>query len=132
MIQLIKPVQAVIYNPAVTNGLEASMSPDAYVNKVIQTIFHIFFIVGVLYFIWHFVMAGYHYIASEGDPKNIEKSKNELTYSILGLGVVFIVFAVLKLVGKVTGIQGLETLTLPFPHLLSSGAWSPIVAPPAP
>lgn len=108
-----------ISNPVVSNGLNQVQSPQAYFNTVIQAVFNIFFIVGVIYFIWHFVFAGYHYIASDGDPKKIETSKNELTYGLLGLLIIFSVYAVLRVVGLVTGITGLSNLSIPWPSLVS-------------
>ena len=70
-----------IINPVIVNGHTQVGSPQAYFNSVVQTVFAIFFIVGVIYFIWHFVFAGYHYIASDGDPKQIETAKSEITYA---------------------------------------------------
>jgi hypothetical protein len=56
-------------------------------------------------------------IGSEGDPKKIETAKNELIYSFTGLIAIFSVFAVLKLIGLVTGIQGLTSLQIAWPTL---------------
>lgn len=116
MIHLIKPVYAVICNPILQN-CQSSTDPKAYVSNVIQTIFSIFFIVGVIYFIVHFIMAGYNFINSLGDPKRIESARDQLTYSFVGLIVIFSVFAILRLVGTVLGIAGLENLSIPWPTL---------------
>jgi len=105
-----------ICNPLLKNCLQ-SEDPTAYTNNVIQSIFSLFFIVGVIYFIWHFIMAGYHFISNEGDPKRIEVAKNELTFSIVGLAVIFSVFAALKFIGAVFGIQGLDALQITWPTL---------------
>jgi len=117
--KLIKPVLAVIENPVMDSGLnqQINTNPQAFTNSVFQTVFSIFMIVGIIYFIWHFIMAGYHFISSEGDPKKFEDAKHALTYSVLGLFIVFAVFAILKLVGYVFGITGLDNLTLSFPSL---------------
>lgn len=107
-----------IYNPVVQGGLTQVQSPQAYFNNVIQTVFTIFFVVGVIFFVWHFVFAGYHFIASEGDPKRIETAKNEITYALIGLMVVFSVYAVLKFVGYILGVTELSNLSIPWPNLL--------------
>lgn len=111
-----KPALAVICNP-VLKDCTPSTAPKAYVNSVISNIISIFFIVGVLYFIWHIVFAGYHLIGAQGDTKNFESAKNELTYSFMGLIVMFAVFAILKIVGTVFGITGLDTLQIVWPTL---------------
>ena len=110
------PVQAVICNPVLKN-CTSSTAPKTYVNNVLSAVFSIFFIVGVIYYIWHFVFAGYHLIASDGDPKKWESGKNEMVWASVGLGVVFSVFAILKFIGIVFGIPGLNTLTITWPTL---------------
>lgn len=110
-------VLAVITNPVVNNGANQVSNPKGYINSVLSSVISIFFIVGIIYFVWHIVFAGYHLIASEGDPKRWESSKSEIVYAFIGLFVVFIVFALLKLVGTVLGIPGLQTLSIPWPTL---------------
>jgi len=115
MNSIVKPIYAAITNPALTDP-SSPASPN-YLNRVLQNLFSIFMIVGVIYFIWHFVFAGYHWISSEGDAKKIEEAKNELTYAIAGLAAVFVVFAVLKFIGTILGIRGLDTLQFTLPSL---------------
>jgi len=106
-----------ISNPLLKNGLQQVENPTAYTNSVIQTVFSIFFIVAIVYFVWHFIMAGYHLISTEGDPKKLETAKNQITYALLGIIVIFSVFAILKFVGTILGIQGLEGLQITLPTL---------------
>ena len=91
--------------------------PTGYANSIIQSVFSIFFIVGIIYFIWHFIMGAYHFISQEGDQKKIETAKHEFTYALLGLVVMFLVYAILKFIGTVTGIKGLNTLQILWPTL---------------
>jgi hypothetical protein len=109
-----------ISNPLLKNGAQQVENPVLYTNNVIQTVFSIFFIVGVIYFMWHFIMAGYHLISTEGDPKKLTTAKDQLTFALLGLIVIFSVFAILKFIGYVTGIDGLENLNIIWPSLLNS------------
>jgi hypothetical protein len=113
---IITPVYATICNSAL-NDCTSSTNPKLYINNVIQGIFSIFFIVGIIYFIWHFVFAGLHLMASEGDSKKFETAKNEMVFAATGLVAIFSVFAVLKLIGIVTGIKGLEGLQITWPSL---------------
>jgi hypothetical protein len=116
MKHLIPPIYAQITNPVLDNQNFVT-NPQGYASSVIQTIFSIFFIVGILYFIWHFIMAGYHFIDGLGDPKRIESARDQLTYSFVGLVVIFSVFALLRFAGLVLGITGLQTLSIPWPTL---------------
>lgn len=106
-----------ITNPLLNNPESQVVDPQAYTNNVIQSVFSIFFIVAVIYFIWNIIMAGYHLISTEGDPKKLETARNQATYAILGIAVVFMVFAIMKFIGAVTGISGLENLEITWPTL---------------
>lgn len=113
----IKPVYADILNPVLKNSEEIASNSPGYINDVIQTIISIFMIVGVVYFIWHFVMAAYHMISSQGEPDKWKAAQKSILYSLVGIVLVFSVFAILKFVGTVTGIQGLQNLKLTWPSL---------------
>lgn len=106
-LSIIKPAYAAICNKLTDpscSGIQTD-NPKSYVNNVLQVIIDIFLIVGVIYFVWHFLMAGYHFIASQGDAKKIEEAKQEITYAFVGLAVVFCLFAILSFVGTVFGIN---------------------------
>jgi len=108
---------AQITNPALKNSDSIASSPSGYVNNIIQSIVSIFMIVGVVYFIWHFVMAAYHMINSNGDPKKWEEAQKAILYSFVGIVLVFSLFAILKFVGLVTGVPDLQNLELTWPSL---------------
>lgn len=113
---LVKPAYAVICNPLLKN-CKSSTNPQGYTNDVLSTVISLFFIVGIVYFMWHIIFAGYHLIGADGDPKKFESAKNEITYSILGVIVIFTIFGLMKFVGFILGIEGLETLTITWPTL---------------
>lgn len=111
-----KPAFAVICNPVLSN-CKGSTNPQGYTNDVLSTVISLFFIVGIIYFLWHIIFAGYHFISTEGDIKRYENAKNQITYSILGIIVIFTIFGLLKFVGTILGITGLENLTISWPTL---------------
>jgi hypothetical protein len=106
-----------ICNPVLKNCEKQINNPTGYTNTVVQSVFSIFFIVAVIWFVWHFMMSGYHMINNQGDPKRIETSRIEMINAVLGLGIVFAVFAILKFIGYVLGIQDLEKLVITWPTL---------------
>jgi hypothetical protein len=106
---------AAISNVALTNP--NSQSDPTYVTTVFQGVFNIFIIIGVIYFIWHFIFAGYHFISAQGDEKQYQQAKNEITYALIGLVIIFFVFAILKIIGSILGIQGLDNLQITLPTL---------------
>lgn len=116
-LNLIKPAFAQITNPIIKDSESIAKNPSNYVDNTIQAIITIFFIVAVIYFIWHIVMAAYHLIASNGDPKKYEESQKAIINAVVGLIIVFAIFAILKFAGTVLGVPGLENLRLTWPSL---------------
>jgi len=106
-----------IVNPLLKNGQQQVDDPFLYTNNVVQTIFSILFIIGVIYFIWNFLMGAFRFINQGSDPQKVETARNQLTNSFLGLVIMFLLFAILKFIGYVTGIKELDTLVLPWPTL---------------
>lgn len=106
-----------ITNPILKDPQTQVADPTTYTNNVIQAVFSIFFIVGIIYFMWHAIMAGYHLISTEGDPKKLEVARHQLTYALIGLVVIFSIFAILKFVGSILGLNDLENLTITWPTL---------------
>ena len=117
LIKLTEPVFAKIKNPLLPDTVHIDQ-PQLYFNNVIQTIFTIFFIVAVIYFIWHVIMAGYRLMDARGDTKKLEESQTDLTNAFIGIVIIFSIFAILKLLGIVFGIEGLQELKISWPDLL--------------
>jgi len=59
---------------------------------------------GVVLFIV-IVMAGFTYLFSGGDAKQLEKAKNAFTYAIIGLIVIISAYLILQLIGLFTGVN---------------------------
>lgn len=114
--KLINPVLAQITNPVLKNQ-DVTSNSGSYVNGIIQTFISLLIIIGVLYFVINFVLAGFHMISSQGDPKKFEEAQKSLIYSLLGITLVFIIFAILKVIGHVFGISGLDNLMITWPSL---------------
>jgi hypothetical protein len=113
----IKSVYAVIKNPLLPNSEDITSNPENYTNNTLQAIITVFLIVAVIYFVWHFIMAAYHMISSNGDPKKWEESQRAILYSLVGIILAFSVFAILKFAGTLFGIPSLQNLQLTWPSL---------------
>lgn len=114
---LIKPVYADIKNPLLPNLDSYIDTPIPFVTQIVQTILGLFFILAVIYFAWQVIMSGLEYMNSQGDPKRIEIAKNQITNAFMGLGIIFLVFVILKIIGVVFGITSLENLIISVPTL---------------
>lgn len=111
---MIKPVYA-IQNPIIDNSQQWRANPEAFVNNVISSIVSFFIIIAILYFFANILHAGYLFILSKGDKNQVKEVQEKMSYSFIGIVVVFSVFALLKLLGFIFGITGLDTLQLTWP-----------------
>jgi hypothetical protein len=62
---------------------------------------------GVVLFIV-IVAAGFTYLFSGGDAKQLEKAKNTFTYALIGLIVIVCAYLILRLIGLFTGVSVTE------------------------
>lgn len=64
-----------------------------FVSRAIQ----VFTIVAGLIVFFNFIIAGFTYISSEGNPKAHEEVKNRLTYSVIGLIIIVCAYTIIAL-----------------------------------
>ena len=102
---IIKPVYAQITNPALPKQNVTVENSTSFIQSFLQVAITMMMIIGVIYFVWHFVMGAFHFISSEGEDKKISEAKLEITWAVVGLAIVFAVFAVLRIIGTVFGVN---------------------------
>jgi glucose uptake protein GlcU len=51
-----------------------------------------------------FIIGGYKFMNSSGDPKKLESAKHNFTYGLLGLSIVLLAFLIVKIIATVTGV----------------------------
>ncbi|MBU1117475.1 pilin [Patescibacteria group bacterium] len=66
-----------------------------------------------LVFFFILILGGLRWIMSEGDQKNVETAKNQITNALIGLAIVFAAFAIMKLIETIFGINLLGGITIP-------------------
>lgn len=49
------------------------------------------------------IMSGISYITSGGDQKKLDKAKHTLTYTLLGLFLIFLSFVIIRIIAYMTG-----------------------------
>lgn len=61
-----------------------------------------------------FLVGGFRYLTSGGDPKATTAAKQTLTYAILGMGLLAIAFLIFKLIEYYTGVP-VTKFSIPIP-----------------
>jgi hypothetical protein len=58
----------------------------------------------------YFVLAGLQLMTSRGDPKAVQMAQGKITTSLIGMAVIFLAFALVKLIGQMLGVGVFQTI----------------------
>ncbi len=72
--------------------------------NIINTTINLLFIIAVIIALFYLVSGGVKWIISGGDQKKIEGARNTITYSVIGLVLVFISFIIMNFLSNFFGI----------------------------
>jgi len=94
------------------NGLPSNLKNSAgnYGLGIINIALGLLFLAATLLALIMIIIAGIAWITSGGDKEAIQKARGRLTYSIIGLVVVFISFFLVNTIGSFFGIQILSLI----------------------
>jgi len=70
-------------------------------------------LVVAIVFFFILILGGLRWVMSEGDQKNVEAARNQITNALIGLAIVFAAFAIMKLIETIFGISLLGGITIP-------------------
>lgn len=99
---------SVIKNPALGKNLNWSLvyeSPVWFFQTFIPKLLTLGLIIGVLFFLFVLIMGAIQWISSGGDKNALEAAKHKITNAIIGIVILFSIFAVLALIENFFGIS---------------------------
>jgi hypothetical protein len=99
-----------IKNPAL--GLNADNNGPAFFTKFFAAGITFLLIVGSVFFFFNLVMGAIQWIGSGGDKGAVEAARSRITNALIGMVVLFSVFAVINLVAYFFGGINLLQFTL--------------------
>jgi hypothetical protein len=105
----------VINDPTYSPGNDPT--GQTFTSNLISAVIRTLFLVATIAFVFQFLMGAIQWILSEGDKTKIEKARQQVTYSLIGLVLTFSVSAILYLIGHFLGITSLETFDLQWPTI---------------
>ena len=95
-----------IFGQSLTDLLNAG--PFAFFQKLIPAIIGLGFVIGVIVFVFMMIIGAIQWISSGGDKASVEAAKSRVMNAIIGLIVLFVVFALIKLIETFFVINVLE------------------------
>lgn len=106
--------------PANTLDLEAPLAGTQFgavtgftVPKIITTGINIALILAAVGFFAFLVMGAMQWISSGGDKEGVEKARKKITSALIGLTILFSVYALALLSQTIFGVNILAPLTIP-------------------
>ena len=107
MNNLIAQEKEEINNPLLTETVR-SFSGTEFFADLLPRLIGLAFVVGVLVFVFIMIIGAIQWIISGGDKAGIEGARGKITNAIVGIVILFCLFAILRIVGDFFGINILE------------------------
>ncbi len=83
------------------NGTVATFDCIPY---LFQTLLNFIFGIAGIAAVFFVLLAGFKFVTSGGDAKQVEGARKTLTYAIIGLIVVLLSYAIINFIGQATGV----------------------------
>lgn len=100
-----------ITNPALSSNLR-SLSGEQFLTKLISNLIAFCLIAASVAFVFMLLTGGIRWITSTGDKGKLESAQAQITHAIIGLAIVFLLYAIISVIKLVFGIDLLK-FTLP-------------------
>lgn len=98
-----------IKNPAL--GSFGNQTGEQFLAKLMPALVSLLLVVGIVSFLYTFLIGGIKYITAGGDKGKTEEAKQSLTNALIGLVILLMFFGILSLVECFFGI-GLRQITI--------------------
>lgn len=111
-----KQIYAQLENPVLENTIR-NESGTNFFNRAVPFLITLLVLGGSLFFIVQFLLGGYKWINGQGQKDKLEQAQKQITNALIGLLVVFSIYAITKVMGTMFGLTGFENLQISLPKL---------------
>ena len=80
--------------------------------SVVSGLIRLLLLLAALVFFFMLLWGGIKWIMSQGDKGEVEKARDQITNALVGLAIIFVAWAIIKLIEALFGINIME-LTIP-------------------
>ena len=99
-----KNLIAQIGNPALPGSL-TNQTGEGFIGNLLNTVITGIFIIGVIAFMFMLLTGGVQWIMSGGEKANIEAARSKLVSALVGLILLILVFAIVKVIENIFGVK---------------------------
>jgi len=93
-----------VNNPALGSHLQG-LSGVEFFNDLLPRLIGLSFVIGIVIFLFFMILGAIQWIISGGDKAALEGAKGKITNALIGIVILFSVFAILKIVEDFFGID---------------------------
>ncbi|HRT40083.1 MAG TPA: hypothetical protein P5299_01815 [Candidatus Woesebacteria bacterium] len=117
-LKLIKPILAYCLTDKDGNCLPNNpTATTTQLEKYLSTIIGFITLVGVIWFTFQIIFAGYTFLSSGGDIKKVERAQQQLMQSLIGIIVIIAATIIVGLIVRILGLGNIFDLNLFFRNL---------------
>lgn len=87
------------------SGAYASENPTEDLEMIISNVIGVLTIVAGLYFLINFAIAAINWLGAGGDSGKVQKARDNIVQSIVGLLIVVAAYAIVGLIGSLLGLD---------------------------
>lgn len=102
--QVVYKIMGTINNPALGDNLQ-NLEGAGFFDRLLSTLITIFLIGGGIIFVFMLIMGGIQWITAGGDSKAVEGATGRIRTALIGIVLLFSVFAVVKLIEGIFQVQ---------------------------
>ncbi|MBI2465270.1 hypothetical protein HYV64_03945 [Candidatus Shapirobacteria bacterium] len=98
-------------------GVKPAGNGVAALEKIVGQVIGVLTIFAVIWFAIQIILAGYSYINSQGDEKNMAAARSRLTNGVLGLTIVIVAVGLGSLIATLAGITNVLDINALFTQM---------------
>jgi len=89
----------------ISPGGEFSTLGSLTIGGVVSGLIRLVLVIVALVFFAMLVWGGIRWITSKGDKGEVENARNQITHALIGLAIVFVAWAIIRLINTLFGID---------------------------
>jgi len=95
-----------ITNPALDSSLQAKVdNPTAFFNQLLPNAVTLLFVIASVIFLFMMVAGAIQWMTSSGDKQGLESARGRLSNAIVGLFILFALFAIITVLENFFGVD---------------------------
>ncbi len=98
----------------ISPGDDWSTLGNLTISSIVSGLIRLTLVIVSLVFFAILVLGGVRWITSQGDKQAVQDARNQITHALIGLAIVFVAWAIVRLIGNLFGV---DILNLEIPTL---------------